>query len=91
MRIISGDTISVKHNRTGVERKLQLSSVRQPKYVKYNFIIIFSFQNNKTFKLFFIYNRPKDPKLPEYNFDAKELLRKKLIGKTVSNNITSIV
>ncbi|CAB5297965.1 unnamed protein product [Rhizophagus irregularis] len=60
-RIISGDTISVKHNRTGVERKLQLSSIRQPK--------------------------PKDPKLPEYNFDAKEFLRKKLIGKTVKVTI----
>ncbi|CAG8432724.1 7051_t:CDS:10 [Diversispora eburnea] len=56
-RIISGDTLCVKVNRTGVEKKLQLSSIRQPK--------------------------PKDPKLPGYNFEAKEFLRKELIGKTV--------
>ncbi|RIA91953.1 transcription factor [Glomus cerebriforme] len=60
-RIISGDTISVKHNRTGIERKLQLSSIRQPK--------------------------PKDSKFPEYNFEAKEFLRKKLIGKAVKVTI----
>ncbi|CAG8444479.1 574_t:CDS:10 [Acaulospora morrowiae] len=56
-RIISGDSLCVKVNRTGAEKKLQLSSIRQPK--------------------------PKDPKLPEYNYEAKEFLRKKLIGKTV--------
>ncbi|CAG8525062.1 10315_t:CDS:10 [Gigaspora margarita] len=56
-RIVSGDTVHVRVNRTGVEKKVQLSSIRQPK--------------------------PKDPKVPEYNFEAKEFLRKKLIGKTV--------
>ncbi|CAG8643723.1 36826_t:CDS:10, partial [Racocetra persica] len=56
-RIVSGDTLHVRVNRTGVEKKLQLSSIRQPK--------------------------PKDPKFPEYNFEAKEFLRKKLIGKAV--------
>ncbi|CAH1757498.1 4726_t:CDS:10 [Entrophospora sp. SA101] len=60
-RVISGDTIFVRNNRTGVEKKLQLSSIKQPK--------------------------PKDTKFPEYNFEAKEFLRKKLIGKTVRVNI----
>ncbi|CAI2177546.1 18398_t:CDS:10 [Funneliformis geosporum] len=60
-RIISGDTIQVRHNRTGVEKKLQLSSIRQPK--------------------------PKDTKFPEYNFESREFLRKKLIGKIVKVTI----
>ncbi|CAG8728623.1 7415_t:CDS:1, partial [Ambispora leptoticha] len=60
-KIISGDTLQIRVNRSGVEKKLQLSSIRQPK--------------------------PKDPKLPEYNFEAKELLRKRLIGKTVNVTI----
>ncbi|KAG9295989.1 hypothetical protein G9A89_011841 [Geosiphon pyriformis] len=56
-KIISGDTLQIKVIRSGVEKKLQLSSIRQPK--------------------------PKDPKVPEYNYEAKEFLRKRLIGKTV--------
>ncbi|CAG8450919.1 5228_t:CDS:10 [Acaulospora colombiana] len=80
IRIVNGDTLCVRVNRTGVEKKLQLSSIRQPKYVQ---LSAFSSLEQNLKELVSKTNRPKDPKIPEYNHDAKEFLRKKLIGKTV--------
>lgn len=56
-KVISADTIVVRHPRTHEERRLQLSSLRQPK--------------------------PSDPKTAGHQYEAREYLRKKLIGKTV--------
>ncbi|KAF3916996.1 hypothetical protein ABW21_db0202490 [Orbilia brochopaga] len=65
-RIQSADTIWVRNNKTGAERKISLSSVRAPA-------------------------RPaghSDPKVPSYwQAEAKEFLRKKLIGKHVHVSI----
>ncbi|CUS08392.1 unnamed protein product [Tuber aestivum] len=55
-RIVNADTIFVR-NKAGVEKKINLSSVRQPK--------------------------PTDPKQAPFQAEAKEFLRKKLIGKHV--------
>jgi staphylococcal nuclease domain-containing protein 1 len=55
-RVQSADTIFVR-NKAGVERRINLSSVRQPK--------------------------PTDPKQSPWVAEAKEFLRKKLIGKHV--------
>ncbi|KAI5843400.1 hypothetical protein DFP73DRAFT_479194 [Morchella snyderi] len=55
-RVLSADTIFVR-NKAGIERKINLSSVRQPK--------------------------PSDPKQSLFTAEAKEFLRKKLIGKHV--------
>ncbi|EFW16194.1 hypothetical protein D8B26_006099 [Coccidioides posadasii str. Silveira] len=55
-RILNADTIFVR-NKAGKEKKVSLSSVRQPK--------------------------PSDPKQAPFGIDAKEFLRKKLIGKHV--------
>lgn len=55
-RVLSADTIFVR-NKAGNERKINLSSVRQPK--------------------------PSDPKQSPFSAEAKEFLRKKLIGKHV--------
>ncbi|KAI9146255.1 tudor domain-containing protein [Paraphysoderma sedebokerense] len=60
-KIISGDLIMVRSNTTNVERKISLSSIRQPK--------------------------AKDPKEAGYNFQAREFLRQRLIGKTVTVHI----
>ncbi|CCX05601.1 hypothetical protein FPQ18DRAFT_144912 [Pyronema domesticum] len=59
-RIISADTIVVR-NKAGAERKINLSSIRQPK--------------------------PSDPAQSPFQADAKEFLRKKLIGKHVRIHI----
>jgi len=59
-RILSADTIFVR-NKAGAERKLNLSSIRQPK--------------------------PSDPSQAPFQADAKEFLRKKLIGKHVHVSI----
>lgn len=55
-KVQTADTIYVR-NRNGVEKRLNLSSVRQPK--------------------------PSDPKQAPWQAEAKEFLRKKLIGKRV--------
>lgn len=55
-RVLSADTLFVR-NKAGNERKINLSSVRQPK--------------------------PSDPKQSPFTAEAKEFLRKKLIGKHV--------
>lgn len=60
-RIISGDTIQVRRKDAqglGPERRIQLSSIRQP--------------------------QAKDPKQAGYAAEAREFLRKRLIGRTVS-------
>jgi staphylococcal nuclease domain-containing protein 1 len=59
-RIITADTLMLR-NRAGVERRVSLSSVRQPK--------------------------PSDPKQAPWGAEAKEFLRKKLIGKHVKCQI----
>ena len=59
-RIQTADTIYIR-NRAGTEKKINFSSVRQPK--------------------------PTDPKQAPFQADAKEFLRKKLIGKHVKVSI----
>ncbi|PGH19674.1 hypothetical protein AJ80_03829 [Polytolypa hystricis UAMH7299] len=59
-RVLNADTIFVR-NKAGKEKKISLSSVRQPK--------------------------PSDPKQAPFGNDAKEFLRKKLIGKHVKATI----
>lgn len=59
-RIMNADTIIVR-TRAGQDRKVSLSSIRQPK--------------------------PSDPKQAPFAADAKEFLRKKLIGKHVKISI----
>jgi staphylococcal nuclease domain-containing protein 1 len=60
-RILSADTIFLRNNKTGNDRRVNLSSVRQPK--------------------------PSDPKQGPWQAEAKEFLRKKLIGKHVKFHI----
>lgn len=59
-RILSADTIFLR-NKNGAEKRVNLSSVRQPK--------------------------PSDPKQAPWGTEAKEFLRKKLIGKHVKFHI----
>lgn len=59
-RVLNGDTLFVR-TKAGAEKKVSLSSVRQPK--------------------------PSDPKQAPFGADAKEFLRKKLIGKHVKVTI----
>ncbi|OQN95911.1 hypothetical protein B0A48_17748 [Cryoendolithus antarcticus] len=59
-RVFSADTLFIR-NKNGVEKRVNLSSVRQPK--------------------------PTDPKQSPFGPEAKEFLRKKLIGKHVKVNI----
>ena len=60
-RIQSADTIFLRSNKTGQERRINLSSVRQPK--------------------------PSDPNQTPFGAEAKEFLRKRLIGKHVKFHI----
>jgi staphylococcal nuclease domain-containing protein 1 len=60
VRILNADTIFVR-TRSGQEKKITLSSIRQPK--------------------------PSDPKQSPFSADAKEFLRKRLIGKHVKVSI----
>jgi staphylococcal nuclease domain-containing protein 1 len=59
-RVLNGETIFLR-TRSGEERKVTLSSIRQPK--------------------------PSDPKQAPFGADAKEFMRKKLIGKHVKVSI----
>lgn len=59
-RILSADTFFLR-NKAGIEKRISLSSVRQPK--------------------------PADPKQAPWGAEAKEFLRKKLIGKHVKYQI----
>lgn len=59
-RVQNADTIFVR-NKAGTEKRISLSSVRQPK--------------------------PSDPKQAPFQADAKEFLRKKLVGKNVKVTI----
>lgn len=59
-RILSADTIFLR-NKAGAEKRVSLSSVRQPK--------------------------PSDPKQAQWGAEAREFLRKKLIGKHVKCKI----
>ena len=60
VRILNADTIIIRP-RAGQEKKINLSSIRQPK--------------------------PSDPKQSPFSADAKEFLRKRLIGKHVKVSI----
>ena len=60
VRVQTADTIFIR-SRTGTEKKINLSSIRQPK--------------------------PSDPKQSPFQAEAKEFLRKKLIGKHVKVSI----
>ena len=60
-RIQSADTVILRSNKTGQERRINLSSVRQPK--------------------------PSDPNQSPFGAEAKEFLRKRLIGKHVKFHI----
>ena len=60
VRILNADTIFIRP-RSGQEKKINLSSIRQPK--------------------------PSDPKQSPFSTEAKEFLRKKLIGKHVKVSI----
>lgn len=55
-RVLNADTIFIR-NKAGQEKKISLTSIRQPK--------------------------PSDPKQAPFSVDAKEFLRKKVIGKSV--------
>lgn len=59
-RVFSADTLYIR-NKNGVEKRINLSSVRQPK--------------------------PSDPKQSPFGAEAKEFLRKRLIGKHVKVTI----
>jgi staphylococcal nuclease domain-containing protein 1 len=59
-RILSADTLFLR-NKSGAEKRVSLSSVRQPK--------------------------PSDPKQAPWGAEAKEFLRKRLIGKHVKSQI----
>lgn len=59
-RVLNADTVFLR-NKAGTEKKVSLSSVRQPK--------------------------PSDPKQSPFSADAKEFLRKKIIGKHVKVTI----
>ena len=59
-RVFSADTLFIR-NKAGVEKRINLSSVRQPK--------------------------PSDPKQSPFGAEAKEFLRKRLIGKHVKVTI----
>jgi staphylococcal nuclease domain-containing protein 1 len=59
-RVLSADTIFLR-NKSGAEKRVSLSSIRQPK--------------------------PSDPKQAPFGAEAKEFLRKKLIGKHVKSQI----
>ncbi|KAK2756538.1 hypothetical protein FQN54_005431 [Arachnomyces sp. PD_36] len=59
-RVLNADTIFLR-NKAGTEKKISISSVRQPK--------------------------PSDPKQAPFSADAKEFLRKKIIGKHVKVTI----
>ncbi|KAL3475140.1 hypothetical protein BJX99DRAFT_230310 [Aspergillus californicus] len=59
-RVLNADTIFIR-NKAGQEKKISLSSIRQPK--------------------------PSDPNQAPFSIDAKEFLRKKIIGKHVKVTI----
>ncbi|KAI7860214.1 hypothetical protein BDC45DRAFT_600942 [Circinella umbellata] len=73
IKIVTGDTILVK-TKSGIERKLQLASIKQaPRGVG-------STAPGGS-------NKSRDIKEVGYQFEAREFLRKKLIGKTAHINI----
>lgn len=79
VRIWSGDQISVNDRETGKERRLQLSSTRGPKSVLRVSHNVGVTKNNR--------NRLSDPKQAYYAQEAREFLRKRLIGKQVKVHV----
>lgn len=80
IRIWSGDQVSVV-TKEGKERRLQLSSTRGPKYVNIDRVFLICM---------LISQRLSDPRQATYAQEAKEFLRKKLIGKSVKIHIDFI-
>ena len=78
VRVWSADQVSVVEKDTGKERRLQLSSTRGPKSVSSVFLSI---------SIAHCPLRFLDPKQAFYAQDAREFLRKKLIGKHVKVQI----
>ncbi|KAG8899320.1 hypothetical protein FRB99_006782 [Tulasnella sp. 403] len=74
VRIWSADQISVYDSAAGKDRRFQLSSVRGPKYE--HLYIVLGRDDEP-------YSRSTDQSQAPYGIEAKEVLRKKLIGKTV--------
>jgi staphylococcal nuclease domain-containing protein 1 len=79
VRVWSGDQISVVDKDVAKEHRLQLSSTRGPKCAISN-SLRFEHSDDTTHRL-------SDPKQAHYAQEAKEFLRKKLIGKHVKVNI----
>lgn len=81
-RVWGADMLSVLPVGSNVERKLQLSSIRQPRFVLPSHSPS-PFADKDT-------NRPTDTKFAGLQIEGKELMRKKLIGKTVHVSIDYI-
>lgn len=77
VRVWSGDQVSVLVKDSNVERRLQLSSTRGPKYV---------FHTLRRYPTE-VCDRLSDPRQAFYAQEAREFLRKKLIGKHVKVQI----
>ncbi|RUS16817.1 hypothetical protein BC937DRAFT_90763 [Endogone sp. FLAS-F59071] len=73
VKIVSGDTILVSNTKTGVEKKLQLASIKQAP--KGESTPGAAGSQSKT--------KSKEIKETGYQWEAREFLRKKLIGKNV--------
>lgn len=82
IRVWSADQISVVEKDGGKERRLQLSSTRGPRYV----------DCPKTFASYSCHDttRNTDPKQAYYSQEAREFLRKKLIGKHIKVTVDFI-
>jgi staphylococcal nuclease domain-containing protein 1 len=79
VRVWTGDQVSIVDS-AGRERRVQLSSVRGPKWVS---ISLLSGKGQESGRLIMPMNRMSDPKQAYYAHEAREFLRKKLIGKHV--------
>lgn len=69
LRIVNADTIEVGNKQGGNRRTIQFSSIRQPKYSRLTGLGSWC--------------RTNDPKQAAWQAEAKEYLRKRIIGKTV--------
>lgn len=83
VRVWSGDQLSIV-DKEGKERRVQLSSTRAPKWV------IFSHLRTHILVLTLVNCRQSDPKQAYYANEAREFLRKKLIGKHVKVTVDFI-
>jgi staphylococcal nuclease domain-containing protein 1 len=79
IRVWTGDQISVIEKDTKKERRIQLSSTRSPKFICSLIYVPHIVLMN--------HFRVSDPKQAYYAQEAKEFLRKKLIGKQVKVSV----